>query len=538
MFGSTSLRLAGRLHRRIFALAVALLGLLTILSTRAALTDQFDARLRADQTSVVDGYHANGLSGLLREMREASDGPGALLFGVQTEDGKAISGPIGGLRAPVGVSTARATVGGQLETIRVLTTDLDGRYRLLAGDKSGRIETLSQRVLWGFGLAFAALLAIGILAGFALSRAVQRRLDAISGAAEAIIDGDLGRRIPIERGDDDLSRLAATINRMLDRMGLLMDSLRQVTSDVAHDLRTPLNRLRQRLERSARQAGDPAHRAEIEGALRDVDAILATFAALLRISEVEAGARRAAFRPVDLRALVRAVAEDFAPAAEDTGHRLEFEDGGPVWIEGDAELLTQMTVNLVENALRHTPRGCTVRLSASRVERGAGPGGQRQRPGRARGRARAAVRPLLPAGAQPLDARQRPGPRFGPGGRASAPRRGQAQRRRAGPGSARGLSRYFLNTASMPAWAQSWSTDWPFSGRPPPAPTAPISLPPFISGMPPATGNRPIFSVTVWPTGVVRLCARASEGLPVRSAVSALNLAVVTPTSLAPSEAK
>jgi signal transduction histidine kinase len=217
--------------------------------------------------------------------------------------------------------------------------------------------------MWRFGLAFAALLAVGVIAGLALSRAVQKRMAAISGTAEAIIDGDLGRRVPAYRGDDDLSRLAATINRMLDRIGLLMDSLRQVTSDVAHDLRTPLNRLRQRLERSARQADDPAHRAEIEGALRDVDAILVTFAALLRISEVEAGARRAAFKPVDLQALARAVAEDFAPAAEDTGHRLAFTDGPPVWIEGDAELLTQMTVNLVENALRHTPPGCTVRLS-------------------------------------------------------------------------------------------------------------------------------------------------------------------------------
>jgi signal transduction histidine kinase len=364
VFGSTSLRLAA-LYIAAFALAVALLGLVTILSTRAALTEQFDARLRADQTSVIDGYHAGGLRGLLREMRESSNGPGALLFGAQTADGKPIEGPLASLHTPVGISTTRLTVGGRSETIRVLTDDLGGGYRLLAGDTSDRIDVPNRMVLWRFSLAFAALLAIGVVAGFALSRAVQKRMAAISGTAEAIIDGDLGRRVPVRGGDDDLSRLAVTINRMLDRIGALMDSLRQVTSDVAHDLRTPLNRLRQRLERSARQAEDPGHRAEIEGALRDVDAILATFAALLRISEVEAGARRAAFKPVDLQALARAVAEDFAPAAEDTGHRLEFQQGPPAWIEGDAELLTQMIVNLVENALRHTPPGCTVRLSAS-----------------------------------------------------------------------------------------------------------------------------------------------------------------------------
>ena len=363
MFRSTGHRVAAA-YCTAFALAVALLGVITILSTRAALTEQFDARLRADQTSVVDGYHENGLRGLLREMGEASDGPGALLFGAQTVDGKPIAGPLAALRTPVGISNARVTIGSKTEYVRVLTDDLGGGYRLLVGDKSDRIEVLNRTVMWRFALAFAALLAVGVAAGFALSRAVQKRMAAISGVAEAIIDGDLGRRVPAQ-GNDDLTRLAMTLNRMLDRIGALMDSLRQVTSDVAHDLRTPLNRLRQRLESAARQADDPAHKAEIEGTLRDVDAILATFAALLRISEVEAGARRAAFRRLDLHALARAVAEDFAPAAEDTGHRLQFEDGPPVWIEGDAELLTQMTINLVENALRHTPSGCTVRLGAN-----------------------------------------------------------------------------------------------------------------------------------------------------------------------------
>jgi signal transduction histidine kinase len=367
--GSTSFRLAG-IYTAGFSIAVAVLGLIAMLSTRAALIQEFDARLRADQVTVIDGYNKSGLPGLLRELGEVSGGPGASLFGVQSGAGAPIEGPLKGLATPVGMSEVRTSLMGKPETLRVLTVDLGGRYRLLTGDKAGRIEALSRKVLLSFGLAFGGLLLIGIIAGFALSRAVQRRLDAISGAAEAIIDGDLGRRIPVQRGDDDLSRLAATINRMLDRIGVLMDSLRQVTSDIAHDLRTPLSRLRQRLERSARQAANPADRAEIEGALRDVDAILATFAAVLRISEVEAGARRAAFRPIDLQALVRAVAEDFAPAAEDAGHRLEFQAGPSAWIEGDAELLTQMTVNLVENALRHTPSGSTVRLSTA-VEPGA-----------------------------------------------------------------------------------------------------------------------------------------------------------------------
>jgi signal transduction histidine kinase len=161
-----------------------------------------------------------------------------------------------------------------------------------------------------------------------------------------------------------------TINRMLDRIGLLMDSLRQVSGDVAHDLRTPLTRLRQRLELSLRQADDPDHRTQIKGALRDVDAILATFAALLRIAEVDAGARRSAFRSVDIDALARTVVEDFAPAAEDAGQSLVLSSVGQVSIEGDPDLLTQMMVNLIENALRHTPRGSRIQVAITRSAQG------------------------------------------------------------------------------------------------------------------------------------------------------------------------
>ena len=370
MLGSTSLRLAA-LYTAGFALAVALLGLVTMLATRSALTQQFESRIRNEAMAVQADYTEGGLKGLLAELGERKDLTDELLFGVQTAAGEPVTGRLAGLRAPAGWSDQQLTVDSRVERLRVFAQELPGGYRLLAGDKSGRIEGLSRRILLGFFLAFAAVLAVGAVGAFALSRAVQRRLAAISGTAQAIIDGDMARRVPVSAGDDDLTRLAATINRMLDRIAGLMDSLRQVSSDIAHDLRTPLNRLRQRLEAAARQAHDPDHRAEIEGALRDVDAILATFAAMLRIAEVEAGGRRAAFRPLDLQALAKAVVEDFAPAAEDGGHALVLESAKAVWIEGDGDLLTQMTVNLVENALRHTPRGCTVRLSALRTADGA-----------------------------------------------------------------------------------------------------------------------------------------------------------------------
>jgi len=143
---------------------------------------------------------------------------------------------------------------------------------------------------------------------------------------------------------------------MLDRISALMESLRQVSNDVAHDLRTPLTRLRQKLEARLAGAPDPA----IESALSDLDAILETFAALLRIAQIEGGARRAAFRPTDLAGLGRTVVEAFAPSAEDATQTLSLQATGPSVVDGDPELLTQMLVNLVENALRHAGDGASI----------------------------------------------------------------------------------------------------------------------------------------------------------------------------------
>jgi len=204
---------------------------------------------------------------------------------------------------------------------------------------------------------------LGLGAAAWLSHHFLHRVDTISRTAEAIIGGDLARRVPLRGTGDDLDRLAETLNRMLDRIAELMESVRQVSNDIAHDLRTPLSRLGQRLEDARAHAGSVAdYERALEGAKADVQALLGTFAALLRIAEVEAGAQRAAFQRVDLSAVVEIVANAFAPAAEDEGRSLVAEVAPGIAVQGDRELLTQMLVNLVENALRHTPVGSHVRL--------------------------------------------------------------------------------------------------------------------------------------------------------------------------------
>ncbi len=368
MFRSTSLRLAA-LYTTVFAFSVVALGAVTLFATRAALLDQFEARIESEAAALTQEYQTEGLDGVVQAVQERNRTPGALDYGLSGPRGEALAGSLATAAAKVGWSTLLIrSRSGEPEPVRVLTTRLPDGHWLMVGDDEERIEAVDGAVLRGFGVAFVGVVVLGVVGGFALSRDVHRRLAAISGTAEAIIDGDLARRVPVRGSDDDLDRLANTINRMLDRIGQLMESLRQVSNDVAHDLRTPLTRLRQRLEIGL---GAEAERGvAIEGALEDLDAILDTFAALLRIAQIEGGARRAGFRPTDLSAIARNVVEAFAPSAEDAGRALMLETFTPLTVEGDPELLTQMLANLVENALRHTPPGARILVRAARLADG------------------------------------------------------------------------------------------------------------------------------------------------------------------------
>jgi signal transduction histidine kinase len=363
MFRSTSLRLAA-VYTAVFALAVVALGAVTLYSTRHALAAQFDTRIRAESAAMVREYRSEGLEGVIQAVRERDSTPGSLDFGLRGPGDQRLAGRLAGAAAPLGWSTLHGRPPDRGEKVRVLTVALPGGQTLSVGDDDEQVEVLDGVVLRGFGWAFAGVVILGVAGGFALSRGVHRRLTAITDTAEAIIDGDLARRVPVRGSQDDLDRLALTLNRMLDRIASLMESLKQVSSDVAHDLRTPLTRLRQRLESGLAQ---PQERAQaLEGALADLDSILDTFSALLRIAQIEGGARRAAFRTCDLAAIAATVVEAFAPSAEDQKQSLTLAANGPLPVEGDAELLTQMLVNLVENALRHAGPGTRIVLAAGR----------------------------------------------------------------------------------------------------------------------------------------------------------------------------
>lgn len=242
------------------------------------------------------------------------------------------------------------------EVIFLALGEAIGPYRVMLGRNSHILDETQEIILsamWIGGLVTAVL---ALLGGFLVSRGPTRRVDAIALTTRQIVEGRFDLRLPVSQRGDELDRLAADINAMLARIEMLLSSLKQVSTDIAHDLRTPLARLRQRLDAVRRKPRAPEeYEAAIDAAIEESNATIATFHALLRIAQIEAGTRRSRFRPVDLAALVERTAEVYEEVAADAGHTLvtpELDRGN---VEGDEELLTQLLANLIENAINHVP---------------------------------------------------------------------------------------------------------------------------------------------------------------------------------------
>ncbi len=363
---TASFRLAA-LYVLLFAASVLVLGAVVFWTARGALVQQMRARIATESSLLAGEYPALGLDGIAAAIRRRERGVGALDYRLQSAAGARLAGELPPVSRPgwqtLGVRE-QPDGADQPERSQALVAALPDGGLLAVGDDLSRLTDVEEAILTALAWAVGLMAVLGIGGGVLLSRGFLHRVDGIARTAEAIIGGDLARRVPVRGAGDDLDRLAATLNRMLDRIESLMENLRQVSNDIAHDLRTPLSRLLQRLEAARAHAGSEAEYARaVDGAAAEAQAILETFGALLRIAQVEAGTARDGFRPVDLGALVETVVEAFAPSAEEDGHRLTGQTARDVVIQGDRELLAQLLVNLVENALRHTPPGTPVAVA-------------------------------------------------------------------------------------------------------------------------------------------------------------------------------
>lgn len=254
----------------------------------------------------------------------------------------------------------------EAETLRTLGTRLPDGSTLIVGTDTFDVQKLRHRLAaFTIGSSIGMTL-IALIGGYVIGLLFLQRLGRVNGAVARIMSGDFSERLPKIGMSPEFDHLSRNLNDMLERIAALMEGLRQVSTDIAHDLRTPLTRLQQRLE-SIRGSGSPAaYEAGIEAALAQIDEIHAIFRALLRIGLIEGSERRETLRPVDLSELVGRVAEAYRPAAEDAGRPFAVSIEPGIAVSGDSELLAQMLTNLVDNALVHTPDGTAVEVSLTR----------------------------------------------------------------------------------------------------------------------------------------------------------------------------
>lgn len=357
---STAFRFAA-FYSLAFTAVILALGAAMYWAVRSELRYDLDQRVVIERNAVVRDAAAQGLAHVIAE--RSGDDRGDMQYALLDASGRLLAGRK--MVAPpkrLGWSEIDFVKdNGDPDYTRVTASRTADGGMLIVGADPEAIESLDERMLPLFAIAFGLIVAIGIAGAFWLGGAITRRLASINGTAKAIIGGDLSQRMPLTGSGDEFDRLSATLNLMLDRIAGLLDNLRQVSSDIAHDLRTPLTRLRQKLELGA-DASDPATlRGAIEEAGEQADEILSLFTAILSISEIEGSALR--FRQFDLSALIADLADSYRLAAEDDGRTLTCAVAPGIAINGQRELVAQLFVNLLDNALRHTPEGAEIAVS-------------------------------------------------------------------------------------------------------------------------------------------------------------------------------
>ena len=310
---------------------------------------------------LAEQYDAGGVRRLGEVIEARSRQPGSSLYLLTNNAGEPLAGNVAQLPAGVldhvgVVDTPYETVGESAPGRRALARifALPGGFRLLVGRDLGdraRIGAVMVHAMAVSLVFFAALAALGALF---VARRVLRRIDAMNSSARAIMAGDLSLRLPVSGSGDELDRLAAGLNDMLARIAELMTGLREVSDNIAHDLRTPLTRLRNHAEAALRGADDPAaYRAALERTIEESDGLIRVFNALLAIARAEAGADSAGIGAFDLGEAVESVAELYAPVAEENGAALKVDAARGLMVVGNRELIGQAVANLIDNAVKH-----------------------------------------------------------------------------------------------------------------------------------------------------------------------------------------
>jgi len=370
----------------VFTAAALFLLVYIATSTTDLLSRQLEETIDAEIKGLAEQYKSGGLNRLVRAVDARSRAPGASLYLLTDFAGNRIAGNVAD--APAGLLDAadgdaqpvpyqrlqsdvaeepRAKTHEALVRIHILP----GGFRLLVGRDLAEREQFRAILRQAFQVSVGVVILLALGTWVFVTRRVLKRIDAVSETTKRIVAGDLSGRIAVDGSGDEFDRLAISVNAMLDRIEQLMHGLKEVSDNIAHDLKTPLTRLRTRLEVAL--AGPPtliAYREALEATVEDSEGLIRTFEALLRIARVEAGSTGVALAPLDAAAIAREVGELYEPVAEEEGATMTVDAPGSAPVMGDRNLIAQALANLVDNALKygHRPDApARVRLSVRRV---------------------------------------------------------------------------------------------------------------------------------------------------------------------------
>lgn len=378
IFRSSTFRLA-LIYMVLFSSSVLVLLGFIYWSTAGYMSRQADETIEAEIKGLAERYETDGLNGLTAQLadRLAEQPPGdSSIYLLTNQNFAPLVGNIsrwptvqkdqeGWLNFRLGGAQSKRAHRARARAFR-----LRGNFYLLVGRDMLELENTQKLIIRTLIWGMAITLALALMGGVMMSRSMMRRIESINRTSREIMSGNLTKRIPTTQSDDDFDALADNLNRMLDQIELLMDGVRRVSDNIAHDLKTPLARLRHRLERLKMIDDQGEDRQElVESALNEADRLLTTFNALLRIARIEAEARREGFRTIDIKELLYDVGELYGPVAEEKGLLFEHGCTSSLTMRGDRDLLFQALANLLDNAIKYTPQGGRISMSLDGASR-------------------------------------------------------------------------------------------------------------------------------------------------------------------------
>src|SRR4051812_12721334 len=361
LFNTTAFKLT-LVYLTVFALFAAFLLGYFAWNTRRLITEQITRTVDAEITGLAEQYAQGGIRRIVFVIDARARRPGSSLYLLSTFSGDGLAGNVGLLGEGVLEQSGwTETVYRRLDDAEgtehhalVRVYELPSGFRLLVGRDLEERERLYDVILSAGQWSIALVIVLGLAGGFFVARRVLHRVDAMTETSRTIMAGDLSGRLPTAGSEDELDRLAMNLNVMLERIEALMRGFKEVSDNIAHDLKTPLTRLRNRAEEALRSGrGEGDYRAALEATIEESDELIRTFNALLMIARAESGQASTPMAEFDAAEIVRGVGELYDPLADDKGLTLRVDVGAAMSMRGNRELLTQALANLVDNAIKY-----------------------------------------------------------------------------------------------------------------------------------------------------------------------------------------